>query len=163
MTVSRQRLWQKQQVLMGRCALCGKKRPKSLKLLCRPCQDKAERSPHECSTHARKVADADPHGGRAGASAGRDEVCRHALDNGMQITLNLDDANALWDGCQEYALWRPMCAAVYNLVAQCSGPALTSAVLHEHVVSLLLLMGMKMGRERAERDPLVKLFRREGP
>jgi ABC-type ATPase with predicted acetyltransferase domain len=39
--VSRQRLWQKQQVALGRCAICGNKRPSDLKILCRRCQDKA--------------------------------------------------------------------------------------------------------------------------
>jgi uncharacterized paraquat-inducible protein A len=39
--VSRQRLWQKQQVALGRCAICGAKRPSDLKILCRRCQDKA--------------------------------------------------------------------------------------------------------------------------
>jgi len=39
--LSRQRLWQKQQVALGRCAICGNKRPSDLKILCRRCQDKA--------------------------------------------------------------------------------------------------------------------------
>jgi len=39
--VSRQRRWQKQQVALGRCAICGNHRPPDLNILCRPCQNKA--------------------------------------------------------------------------------------------------------------------------
>jgi len=39
--ISRQRRWQKQQVALDRCAICGSNRPAGLKNLCRQCQNKA--------------------------------------------------------------------------------------------------------------------------
>jgi hypothetical protein len=78
------------------------------------------------------------------------------------IGIDFDASNDLWNDLRPYAIWRPLCGTIYQLVAQAQDN-MSARVLHEHVVCFLLKVGISIGREQAERDPLVKLFRREGP